>query len=361
MGLRVGVVGCGKIADGHVEEIAKLKIADVVAVCDLESLMAEQMAVRQQIPNYYDDYETMLSKERLDVVHITTPPQSHLSLAKQAIDAGCHVYVEKPLTLNAAEARELVAHAEKHNKKLTIGHTFQFDPPALIMRELIAQGVLGDPVHVESFLGDDLTGPFGAALLGNKRHWVHRLPGGLFQNNINHLLYKITEFIPDETPELKVMAYKKRPESLGDVRDEMLDELRVMIRGKDTSAYGTYSAHIKPAGQFATVYGTKSTIHVDYVGRTVTVDEGPKLPSAIGRVLVGYDQSWSYFREGTKNIFRFARSKYHFFSGLNRMFVMFFESIANDTDPPIPYRDIIRVTALMDEIFVQMKAERVTS
>jgi predicted dehydrogenase len=124
MSLKVVLVGCGKIADGHIEEIMKMpERARVVAVCDREGLMAEQIAVRYGIPRFYDRYEAMLAEESPDVVHVTTPPQSHLRLASAAIDAGCHVYVEKPLCLNGADTRALLDHAERARRKLTIGYT----------------------------------------------------------------------------------------------------------------------------------------------------------------------------------------------------------------------------------------------
>src|SRR5947209_14741225 len=72
--LRVAIVGCGKIADGHVETIRHIAGARVVAVCDLEPLMAEQLAVRYGVPGFYGDFTQLLERERPDVVHITTPP-----------------------------------------------------------------------------------------------------------------------------------------------------------------------------------------------------------------------------------------------------------------------------------------------
>src|SRR5687768_7644952 len=121
MSLKVALVGCGKIADGHVEEIQKMPAkASVVAVCDLERLMAEQLAARYGIPAYYDDLEQMLERERPDVVHITTPPASHLPLAIRCIDAGCHVFVEKPIAPTHPEAVQIIDHARARNSKLTI-------------------------------------------------------------------------------------------------------------------------------------------------------------------------------------------------------------------------------------------------
>jgi predicted dehydrogenase len=367
MTLKVAIVGCGKIADGHIEEIQKMPAAaKVVAACDLELLMAEQIAVRYGLSAHYDDLDKLLAQEKPDVVHITTPPGSHLPLAMKCIDAGAHVYVEKPLTMSYPDSKRLVDYANAAGKKLTIGYSYLFDPPALGMRQLISDGVLGTPVHVESFYGYNLAGPFGSAIMGDAGHWVHRLPGKLIHNNLDHILYKLPEFLPDDRPEeafaqdplgsLKVLAngWVRRDKRYGDARDELADELRLTILGGPVSVYGTFSSHIKPTGHFARVYGTKNTLHVDYVMRTVTLDAQSHLPSAIGRLAPAFTQGVQFLKEGGKNLARFARSDFHYFSGMNRLFAMFYDSIVTGGPPPIPYRDILRISAIMDEIWRQV-------
>jgi predicted dehydrogenase len=349
MGLKVAIVGCGKIADGHVEEIAKSDLASVVAVCDREPLMAEQLAVRYGISGHFDSVERMLDAHSPDVVHITTPPQSHRELAVTAIEAGCHVLVEKPLAPDAAEAGAIVKEAAERGRHLTVGYTYLFDPPALALRRLVENGVIGEPVHVESFYGYNLENVFGQAVTGNDRHWVRGLPGTLLQNNIDHLLNKIAEFVVDPHPDIRAIAYRG-----GSTAGGLNDELRVMIKGNEVSAYGTLSCHARPVGHFLRVYGSKNTAHVDFVSRTVTLDPAPGLPSAIGRVLPAFTQSWRYFREGSKNTFKFVRSDFHFFSGLNRLFELFYRSILDGTDPPISYDTILRVARMTDEIIGQV-------
>jgi predicted dehydrogenase len=354
-GLKVAIVGCGKIADAHVEEIAKLPgRARVTAVCDRELLLAEQLAARYLIPRHYDDLGALLDRERPDAVHVTTPPQSHLVLARQALDAGSHVYVEKPFTLNAADSRALIAHAEQAGKKLTVGYSYFFDPPALKMRELIGEGVLGDPVHVESFHGYDLGGAFGQALLADPDHWVHKLPGKLFHNIIDHPLSKICEFLPDERPRVLAHGYALPRERFGDERDELQDELRVILAGARVSAYATFSSHIRPAGQFVRVYGTRNTLQVDYAARTVTLDPSATLPSAIGRLVPAFQQAKSFLKEGVGNVWRFTRNDFHYFAGLQTQLGRFYECIERDGPPPYPYREIVRVSELLDEIFRQL-------
>src|SRR5687768_12439711 len=217
MTLKVAIVGCGKIADGHVEEIQKLADrARVVAVCDLELLMAEQLATRYGIARHYDRFDALLERERPDVVNITPPPQSHLALARQAIGAGCHVLVEKPVAVDADGTRQIIAAAEAARRMLTVGWSYYFDPPAETLRELIALGAIGEPVHVESFYGYNLAGPFGAALLADTQHWVHRLPGRLYQNNIDHMLYRITDLMDDEHPAVQATGWVRRADRFGD-------------------------------------------------------------------------------------------------------------------------------------------------
>ncbi|MEM9696001.1 MAG: Gfo/Idh/MocA family oxidoreductase [Myxococcota bacterium] len=355
MTLKVAIVGCGKIADGHVEEIQKLDdMAEVVATCDLEPTMADQLAVRYGIERSFADFDRMLEQVRPDVVHIATPPGAHLSLARTAIEAGCHVMVEKPLAMNLADSRSLIEWAEAHGKKLTIGWTMLFDPPALVMRELIEQGELGEPIHLESYYGYDLSGAFGRALLATGEHWVHRLPGRLLHNTIDHMFNKMVEFIDDDAPEVIATGYRLRDERMGDHRDDFHDELRLIVRGRRVSAYGTFSSHVKPLAHYCRVFGTKNILHVDYVSRTVTFDSKTQLPSAIGRLVPAFDSAVQYAQEGGRNLLRFAKSDFHFFAGLNELFRRFYGSIRDDTSPPIPYRDILRVAALHDATWAQL-------
>lgn len=355
MTLKVAIVGCGKIADGHVEEIQKLgEEARVVAVCDLELLMAEQLATRYGVPAHYDDFERMLERERPDVVHVATPPGSHLALSRAAARAGAHVLVEKPVALRHADAVELVSAVEREGRKLTVGWTYLFDPPALELEALLREGAIGEVVHVESVYGYNLSGPFGKALLGDGSHWVHRLPGKLFQNNVDHMLNKIAALLPDERPRIQAASLARRPERFGDARDQMHDELRVQIVGERVTGAGLFSSHARPAQHLLRVHGTRDTVELDFTTRTVTSAQHATLPSAVGRVVPAFGQALAFARAGARNALRFARADFHFFAGLGELLRRFYRSIRDDAPPPIPTRDILRVSWMMDEIFAQL-------
>jgi len=316
------------------------------------------MCIRYGIPGFYDSYERMLEKERPDVVHITTPPQSHLALGRAAIDVGCHVYVEKPLALDYADSKALVEHAERAGKKITVGYTYLYDPPALEMRRLLAEGALGNIVHVESWYGYNPGGEFGSVIFGDPGHWVHALPGKLLHNNIDHVLNKLTEFIEDEDPAIHAFGWRHGEARFGDVRDEMQDELRVVMIGKSVSAYGTFTSYVKPSAQFVRVYGEKNIMHVDYVSRTVTLEPGATFPSAVGRLVPSFGQALQFLRQGGRNIAAFARGDFQFFSGLNRLIGTFYDCITTDGPLPISTRDMLRISLWMDRIFEQVVAGR---
>src|SRR5438045_4844364 len=110
--LRVAIVGCGKIADQHVAAIQRISDCHIVAVCAQELLMARQLAERFHVPAPYSDLNEMLRAAKPDVVHITTPPQSHFSLARQCLEFGSHVYLEKPFAITAAETKTLIEFAD---------------------------------------------------------------------------------------------------------------------------------------------------------------------------------------------------------------------------------------------------------
>src|SRR5437764_15460150 len=105
--LKVAIAGCGKIADAHAAQLQRIKGCEIVAVCDREELMAQQLFERFPIKRWFSDVSEMLREARPDVVHITTPPQSHFELGKQCLEAGAHIYVEKPFTLYTAQTEEL--------------------------------------------------------------------------------------------------------------------------------------------------------------------------------------------------------------------------------------------------------------
>ncbi len=172
----------------------------------------------------------MLKAAAPDVVHITTPPQSHFALAKQCLEFGSHVYLEKPFTVTAEEAEALIALAERRHLRITAGHNYQFTMEMLEMRRLVAEGFLGGkPIHLESHWSYDLSDmSYVGPILGSRSHWVRQLPGQLLHNVMSHGIAKLAEFLDDEVEVAARGHQSAQLQKLGG--EEILDELRVLMR-----------------------------------------------------------------------------------------------------------------------------------
>jgi predicted dehydrogenase len=359
--LRIAIVGCGKIADAHVEQIRAIGGAEIVALCDAEPLMARQLGARFGIDAQYGDMRTLLSRHQVDVVHITTPPGSHPDLALAAMEAGCHVFIEKPFALTAEGARRILDARRATNRKLSINYWYNFDHPGARLAQLVGEGVLGDPVHVESVLGYDLSGDFGAAVLGDPSHWVHRLPGKLFHNVLDHVVSKIALFMPDAEPRVSALDFRRRPASGDATVDALADELRFLVGGESVSGYGLVSAHARPVGHTLRVYGTRNTIWVNYEARTVTVEPRQNFPSALGRLPQAYDQAKQYRAAARRNVKQLLHADFQYFQGMRRLLALFYESIRSDGPPPIAYDDIMRISTIIDKVIGDLRQTAVAN
>jgi predicted dehydrogenase len=357
--LRVAIIGCGKIADQHLLALRRIPDCQVVAVCDRERLMAAQLAERFKISGIFSDAPEMLKAISPDVVHITTPPLGHFPLAKLCLEAGSHVYLEKPFTVTATEAEELIALAENKNLKITAGHNYQFTLEMLEMRKLVAQNFLGgNPVHVESYWAYDLTdASYVGPILGSKTHWVRQLPGQLFHNLISHGIAKLAEFLDDEI-EISAHAHQSpRLQSLGG--QEVQDELRVFLRDKKgTTAFFCFSTQIKPGLNFLRICGPKNSISVEQSSGSLIPQVNQAYKSYLTYFIPPLKSARQHFKNARKNISDFIHGKLHQDFGMKELIEQFYRSIREKTSPPIPYREIILTARIMDEIFAQVSPKK---
>lgn len=355
--LKVGIVGCGKIADSHAAQVKRILGCEIVGVCDRELLMAQQLAERFSIKGSYRDVTELLADARPDVVHITTPPQSHYDIANTCLEWGCHVYVEKPFTVDVSEAERLITLAERKGLKITVGHDDQFRPAARRMRALVRTGYLGDgPVHMESYYCYEIArGEYAGALLGDKQHWVRRLPGKLLHNIISHGVARIAEFLTTDSPD--VIAYGFTSPLLRDMGEsEIIDELRVIIAEEQrATAYFTFSSQMKPSLHQFRVYGSKNGLVLDQDQETLITLRGKKLKSYAETFVAPAIMADQYLKGLFTNFRLFAARDFHMKAGMKYLIEAFYQAIVEGAPDPIPHHEILRTTRIMDAIFVQLQ------
>lgn len=358
--LKVAIAGCGKIADAHASQIQRVEGCEIVGACDREALMAKQLCERFQVKRYFTDLAELLDGVRPDVVHITTPPESHFDIARFCLEQGCHVYVEKPFTLYAEQAQRLVDLADEKGVKLTVGHNEQFSHVARRMRALVQSGYLGGvPVHMESYYGYDMGDlSYARALLGDWRHWVRRLPGKLLQNVISHGVARIAEFLSSDAPQ--VIAYGFVSPLLKRINEsEIVDELRVIISEEErTTAYFTFSSQMRPSLHQFRIYGSKNGLMLDQDHEILLRLRGGRFKSYADKFIPPVLFAKQYLRNSVRNVGLFLANDFHMDSGMKHLIESFYRSIRQGMPVPIPYREILRTARIMDAIFDQLKASR---
>lgn len=149
--LRIGIVGCGKIADFHARAINELDCCTLVACCGQTTAHVINFSSRFGIKPYYDA-EEMVIKEHLDAVTICTPHPSHAKLAIDCLKAGAHVLVEKPLALNIAQCDKMIKTAKKHHLLLGTLVQRRFYKPCLRIKKAIEDGFIGKPILGEAVM-----------------------------------------------------------------------------------------------------------------------------------------------------------------------------------------------------------------
>ena len=148
--VRMGLVGYGYWGPNVLRNFMELKGADVRWVCDRDPQRLALAKTRFPSVVVTQDYQDMLSDPEVDAVLITTPISTHYELARLALRAGKHVFVEKPMTASSVDARRLLEISRNAGLVLMVGHTFEYSPPVMKIKEIIDSGELGDIYFVTS-------------------------------------------------------------------------------------------------------------------------------------------------------------------------------------------------------------------
>lgn len=155
--LRVGVIGAGRwAASAHLPGFERSPLSDLVAICDMNRELAEQRAQQFNIPYVFTDYREMLSQLDLDVVDVCTrgglgDKNNHEPLAFATLEAGMHCLCEKPVAHDYRNTWKAHFLAEEKGVKTKVGLTFRYAPAMQYMRELIADGFIGEPYIFNGF------------------------------------------------------------------------------------------------------------------------------------------------------------------------------------------------------------------
>ena len=166
--LRVGLLGAGVISAPHALSLQNIPSARLVAICDKDLAKAQALGRKWKVNATFDSLEEMLTQARLDVVHILLPPSAHAAAAIQCLEAGAHVFVEKPFCLNVRECAAVEQAAAGAKRMAGVNHNLTYMPGILRLLDEIRSWRLGAVEHVT--VAYNLLMPALAA--GQHGHWM---------------------------------------------------------------------------------------------------------------------------------------------------------------------------------------------
>ncbi len=293
--IRTGLVGAGYIAPWHLEALRATPGVDVTAVCDPSLSAAEALAARCGA-QAFAKLDEMLAAGLCDVVHVLTPPHLHAELATQALESGAHVFVEKPFTVSAAEARALVSAASAADRRIGVNHNFLGLPSYNRLKTAILDGTIG-PVDSADIvwrypLPPLRSGPYGM--------WMLREPRNLLLEIGPHLFaFAIDLFGPLENIALRLSKPITLP---GGMKHYQAWDIRASAGSTDVSLRLSLVEGVDDRS--VSVRGVTGAARLDYARDTLTMTRASAADIVIGPLKDHIDAASQQLREGGTNAFR---------------------------------------------------------
>ena len=148
--VRWGIIGTGWFGEVHAEVVSSMPGIELAAVSERRPERLKEIADRFDVPKRYEDYHDLLADPDIDVVDITTHLLQHRDVAVDALRAGKHVFLEKPMAPTVGDCDQILAAAEKAPVFFTIGHICRFDPRVVLAKQAIQEGKIGKIVSMHS-------------------------------------------------------------------------------------------------------------------------------------------------------------------------------------------------------------------
>lgn len=147
---KVGVIGAGYWGPNLIRNFIQLNRSTVKQVADLDEKRLNHMKALYPMISTTTDYRDLLNDSDIEIIAVATPVHTHFKFASEALQAGKHVFVEKPIAASTKEAEKLVALSKEHNRKLMVGHTFIYTAAVRKMKEIIDSGELGEIYYINA-------------------------------------------------------------------------------------------------------------------------------------------------------------------------------------------------------------------
>jgi predicted dehydrogenase/nucleoside-diphosphate-sugar epimerase len=331
--LKVALLGAGAMARHHVAAIQRLgDAARIVGVADPSSDALAAMATLVPHAATARDSARLLAETDADVAHICTPPAHHVAGARAALEAGLHVYVEKPFALEESEAAEVLSLAADRGLQVCAGHQLLFETPSRKIRALMP--ALGRVVHIESYFA------FRQVRSGRDGHPPLSADGQLI-DILPHPVYLLLSFLENAAPGEAV--------ELEHVRVGRGGTVHALLRCGDVTGTLVVTLSGRPVENHVRLVGTNGSLNADYVRGTVQRAIGPGA-SGIDKALAPYRLAKQLLGGTTVSLGRRVLRRQKSYPGLVEMFGAFYGTIRSGAPAPMTPASILETVRVCQRI-----------
>ncbi len=344
---RVGIIGAGYVSAHHLRALKSLPSVQVVGIADLDLPRAQAVARTFGLPAAYGSVAELLAAG-VDVVHVLTPPAFHAVLAIQALQAGVHVLVEKPMAETPEQCEQMIATTRKSGRTLGIVHSGRLDPIVLRGVEIVHSGAIGQVISVDFQRSSDYP-PWPG---GGKLPPQYRKGSYPFQDLGIHGLAIAEAFLG------KVNSAKIEFRSTGLDTNLLFDEWTATVDCERGPARLYLSWNVRPIRSKVIVHGTRGVIQIDCFLQTCYVTKllpGPKFASPV--ICTMCNAAASLF-EVPLNVLRFMTKRLPGAPGIHRNIRDFYAALENGAPLPVSPEEGLRLVRAMTPACERADRER---
>lgn len=343
--LRVGMVGAGQIAWVHGPLIRAAPEAEIVGIADRDISKATALAQALGGVPVHAGLDALLAENEPDVLHVLVPPSLHAEVSLRAMEAGCHVLVEKPLALTTEEAHRLLEAAERFGVALRVDHNLLYDKLIRRVLRAVEEGAIGEVLSVHlDFAYDPRRNPGILEPGAEHHHWAYSLPGGPLQDLFPHPASLITRWL-DEIEDVSALHANR-----GVLPEAWDDELQVLIRSGERFGSIHLTLSERPDAVVLTIGGTGGSLSADLYSNTLVVRKRRGLPRAVSRGLSGFSASRQQLSGAVRNILDLAARRLDKSGGIGPLIEEFYAELREGrAGPPTP--GALATVRLMNEVW----------
>ena len=296
--IRILIAGAGYIAEYHLAILKEIAGVEVVGLCDPMQERLTDVASRFGVHNQSTRFSELIKSTAADAVHILTPPQTHVDVIGEALDAGLHVLAEKPMVLSLADSDRLMAKAAERGLRLDVNHNARWHPQFLRLKADIEASRLGAIQHVVALQNV----PLAQLAAGAHGHWMFREPRNIVFEQCPHPLSQICDLLG---PVVDVSTMCNRPRTLR-TGGTFFDNWLISLEHTDATAqlYMAYDGKF-PYWQLH-VIGQDASARVDLLANTYVLDRATPSVPPVDAVRRGVRRGWSESADAASQFARYT-------------------------------------------------------